>query len=402
MNRPAIRMLAVAALCAGVLSAPRAGVAESVFGLNLIGERMDTGDARSAALGGFVQLIDDSLGVLQYNPATTAWAKKVTFCVAGYVTSDKNKSVDAQEKSVSTKIAGFTFAFPLYRKSLSVSLGYRGRYDPDGEFSVQEKTSEGDLYYNRFERSGGLWTVPFALAADFGPRGKLGGFYSLERGTIENRWVIDFQGSSTADAVSTQYREFSGGGWGVGGVVRPVNRVSLALSYEGAVDYDVATDETYTNASANVSYTENVSLPERWTGSAVVRPGGGFTVYAGGSVSDFEKFRGLAFPADRLVREEVVSVGLEYHRSRALLPIRLSARFEQLPYTLPDGEKIQKMAFTLGTGLLFKSRTGKLDLALQFGKTGSVDTNGYEDQFIRFFMSIAGSEEWKRKRESRY
>ena len=180
---------------------------------------------------------------------------------------------------------------------------------------------------------------------------------------------------------STQNREFSAGGWGAGAVLRPLSRVSLALAYEGAIDYDVTTEETYTNSSANVSYRETMSLPERWTGSAVVRLGGGFTAYAGASVSDFGQFRGLAFPAERLTREEVASVGLEYHKGRSLLPIRASARFEQLPYTMPDGEKITKMAFTLGTGLLFRSRTGKLDLALQFGKTGSVDTNGYEDQF---------------------
>jgi hypothetical protein len=52
--------------------------------------------------------------------------------------------------------------------------------------------------------------------------------------------------------------------------------------------------------------------------------------------------------------------------------------------------------------LIFRSQTGKLDLALEFGSTGSVDANDYEDRFVRFYLSIAGSEEWKRKRGSRY
>ncbi len=402
MNRVATRILLAALLGTVALCAPRSGVAESVFGLNLLGEHMDVGDARTAALGGFVQLMDDSLGVLQYNPASMAWAKRVTFCVAGYVTSDDNKSADTQEKSVSTKISGFNFAFPVYKKTLSVSLGYRGRYDPDGSFSVEQVTSEGDVYFDRFERSGGLWSVPFVLAADLGRYLKLGGSYSLERGTIQDRWIIDFVGASTADAVSNQYREFSGSSWGGGVVLRPVNRVSLGLVYEGVVSYDVSVDETHTNASANSSYQETVSLPARWTASAVVRLGAGFTAYAGGAVRDFENFSGLSFPPERLVREEVASIGVEYRKGNALLPIRASARWEQLPYTMPDGEPIKKVAFTLGTGLLFRSKTGKLDLALQFGKTGSVETNNYEDQFVRFFLSIAGSEEWKRKRGARY
>ena len=56
----------------------------------------------------------------------------------------------------------------------------------------------------------------------------------------------------------------------------------------------------------------------------------------------------------------------------------------------------------LGTGLLFRTGRGKLDMALSFGKVGSVDTNTYEDQQVRFFLSIAGGENWSTKREGRY
>jgi hypothetical protein len=69
---------------------------------------------------------------------------------------------------------------------------------------------------------------------------------------------------------------------------------------------------------------------------------------------------------------------------------------------MPGGEKIHRTAFCLGSGLLFRSRQGKLDAALQFGKTGSVSRNDYEDRFVRFVVSVTGSEEWKRKRETRY
>lgn len=400
-SRPAsIALVVCVGACA--LGATRPARAESVFGLNLVGERLDIGDARTAALGGFVQLMDDSLGVLQYNPATVAWARRVTFGVAGYVTSDQNRTPDLEEKSVSTKLSGLAFAFPIFSNRVSASAGFRGRYDPDGEFSVTQQTSEGDVYADRLERSGGLWTVPFALAVDLGRHAKVGGYYTLERGTLQNRWIVDFEGPSTADAVSNENREFTANGWGAGVLLRPIARVSLGLAYEAAIDYDVAVEETYTNSSANFSYDEVVSLPERWTGSATVRAGAGLTIYAGASVSDFEQFRGLAFPVERLTREEVASLGIEYRRGNSALPIRVSARYEQLPYTMPDGEAIHKTAFTLGTGLLFRSRTGKLDLALQFGKTGDVGSNGYEDQFMRFFLSIAGSEEWKRKRETRY
>ena len=79
----------------------------------------------------------------------------------------------------------------------------------------------------------------------------------------------------------------------------------------------------------------------------------------------------------------------------------MSARYETLPYTLPEGEEISGVAFGIGTGLLFRSGRGKLDMALQFGKMGSADTNGYGDRSVRFTLSITGSEEWRSKREDR-
>jgi hypothetical protein len=98
----------------------------------------------------------------------------------------------------------------------------------------------------------------------------------------------------------------------------------------------------------------------------------------------------------------VASLGLEYRLQGPRIPIRLSARYEKLPYLMPDGEEITKWAFTLGSGLLFRTGRGKLDAALQFGKIGAIDTNTYEDRQVRFYVSITGSESWSTKRESRH
>jgi len=142
--------------------------------------------------------------------------------------------------------------------------------------------------------------------------------------------------------------------------------------------------------------------PDRWTASVTWRIVRGLTVYGGASMSDFTKFEGLDFPSDRLAHERVASVGLEYRIHGTRFPIRASARFEKLPYTMPDGEEISRVAFALGSGLLFRTGKGKLDATLQFGQVGSVDTNTYEDKQVRFYISITGSEAWSTKREGRY
>jgi hypothetical protein len=398
----ASRGIVAAVVCVAALSMVRAPRAESIFGMNLLGERIEAVDARVAALGGFVQIVDDSLGILQYNPAMLAWAKRVSFGASGYVTQDVNQSADFERSMVSTKFSSFGFAFPLFKRTLSASLGYRGRYDPDFDFSVPGETPAGDAYSDVYERSGGTWSIPISVAADLGRYAKVGGTFSLERGTIENRWLIDFAGTGTADATSTQIREVRASGFGGGVVVRPIAGISLGVTYEGQIDYDVKVDETFTNTTADTSYTETMTLPDRWTVSAAWRVARGFNVYAGGSISDFTKFQGLEFPSQRLTEERVASLGLEYRFKGSRFPIRMSARYEKLPYTLPEGEDVTRMSFALGSGLLFRTGRGKLDGALQFAKVGSMDTNGYEDRQVRFYISITGSESWSTNRETRY
>ncbi|HEU4930127.1 MAG TPA: hypothetical protein VFU38_09890 [Candidatus Krumholzibacteria bacterium] len=394
-------VIAMAAL-AGLIARAPAPRADSIFGINLLGERIESVDARVAALGGFVQIVDESLGLLQFNPAMLAFSKRVAFGAAGYVTSDANQSAELERTTVATKFSTLMFAFPLFRRTLTASVGYRGHYDPDFDYSIPGTTTSGEEYNDIFERSGGTWGVPITVAADLGRYAKVGGTISLERGTIENRWLTDFTGSNTVDATSTQIREVSATGFGAGVVVRPIAGVGIGLAFESELDYDVDVTESFTNTAADTSYDETMVQPARWIASAAWRAARGFTVYGGASFSDFTKFEGLAFPTDRLTEEWVAALGLEYRFRGSRFPVRLSGRYEKLPYTLPDGEEITRVSFALGSGLLFRTGRGKLDAALQFGKIGSVDTNTYEDRQVRFYISITGSEQWSTKRETRY
>jgi opacity protein-like surface antigen len=387
------------ALVLGLLVVAGGARAESIFGLNLLGERVDVGDARVSALGGFVQILDDSLGVLQYNPAALAWSKRVSFGVAGCFTSDVNKSAELEQRVNGTKFTNFAFAFPVFRNRVTAGFGFRGRYDPDGTFTLPKVTSEGEDYSEIYERSGGLFAVPLTLAVDAGNYAKIGVFYSIERGTIEDRWTTDFPGSG-ADATSLQERTFTGHALGAGFMTRPTPRLSVGLTYESQIDYDVDVKQTFTNTTADTSFAESATLPARMTASVTFRAARGFVIYLGGSVCDFTRFEGINFPSERLVKEEIAALGLEYKFSSGL-PLRAAFHYEQLPYTMPNGEQIKKMGFTFGSGILMKRGRGKVDAALQFATTGSVDTNTYQDRSVRFYFSITGSEDWKRAREGR-
>jgi len=142
-------------------------------------------------------------------------------------------------------------------------------------------------------------------------------------------------------------------------------------------------------------------MPARMTVSASYRLTRDMTLFAGGSLCDFRDFEGAGFPADRTAQEQIGSFGIEYRLGESRVPLRGSFTYEQLPYTIPDGENIKKVAFAVGTGRLMRGGRGKVDIALQFANTGSVSTNTYSDKSVRFYLSITGSEDWKRKRDRR-
>lgn len=391
----------IAALATAALAGARTGArADSIFGINFIGERVEPGDARLAALGGFVHTVDDSLGVLQYNPAALAWMKRFSFGAAGYFTSDVNKSADVDQRKNGTTFSHLLFAFPLYKQRLTGGVSFRGRYDADGEFITSGVTTENITYNDHYERTGGLFSVPFQVAFDAGNYLKVGAFYSLERGKVEETWLKEFPGND-ADASSDRESVFQGHAYGAGFVTRPISRLSIGLTYESKIDYDVDVTEKFTSTSADTNTSAKASIPARITASLSFRMTREMTLFLGGSRCDFTKFEGTTFPSDRLAEERIGSVGVEYRLGESHTPLRGSFTYEQLPYTIPAGENIKRYAFAVGTGKIMRGGRGKADIALQFANTGSVNTNTYSDRSVRFFLSITGSEDWKRKRDRR-
>jgi hypothetical protein len=390
--------------CLAVWSTATPSRAESIFNLNLVGERLATGDVRATALGGSMQLLDDSLSVLQFNPAMLTYHTKVTFGAAQYLSSDLSRSGSLEEQEVASKFTDFMFAFPLFNR-FTVGLGFRGRYDTDASLTIRSTSSAGEAYRDEFIRSGGLSSYPLSIATNVTRFFKVGAFYTVETGSIENRWNVIFDAPDQRPSFSIQKRTLSGNGWGVGVVVRPVARVLLGLTYEGEIDYDVSVREFFTNSAANGSFDEDMTLPARWVGAAQWR-GEDFAVYAGASLSDFERFEGLDFPANRLQREEMASLGVEYLNGVPVFgrrfPLRLSIAYERLPYEYPEGERVQRVVGGVGTGLKFRDGKGKIDFALQTGKTGSRDGNGLETRILRLYVGVSGAELWKRHRESAY
>jgi hypothetical protein len=390
-------LLIVTLLAAG--AAPAA--ADSKYGLVFLGEKMSSGDVRAISLGSEMQLVADSLA-LQYNPATLADKRKFTFGICGYISTDRGRSEELAETDVSSKISSLVFGFPITSR-VSLGVGYRGLYDAKSNFVITKETENGEQYGEFYNRTGGLTSFPFLAAVNVFRFLHVGGYFSVERGTYENRWDIIFADPTVNPANSTQTWNLRGTAYGFGVVLLPTRGLSVGVTYDSRKEYDTEVQERFTNPSSNSDSTQTTVVPERWTFSAAWRFHPSFAVYGTYTTSDFTRFEGLAFPQDRLYRENAASFGFEYPRGvpigRARFPLRLGASYTQLPYSTPTGERLETLMATLGVGLKLRNRKGKIDLAFQFGVTGDLPTNLIEDRLFRIYLGVSGAEVWQRHAE---
>jgi hypothetical protein len=382
------------------VAVPTGARAASVFSMLLLGEPIEAGEVRSISLGGSTQIMEDSLGVLQLNPALLSRVPRVTIGATQYLAVDEARNSEYSERDVSFTFSSFRAVFPI-AGLFRFAVGYTGRYEPGSGFSVRGETAGGNSYIQQFEKSGGLFSVPLTVAFDLTRFASIGLTYSFERGTIENRWVTVFGEASFAPGAALQKGDFTGNGLGVGIVLRPTGRLSIGGTYEGAIDYDVALSERYSQAALDTTYAGAFTLPRRVMLGAAWRLGDNWIVLASGAWRDFAGFEGAGFSQGDLSAEQSASLGGEYLRGFRLggtqFPVRVGFNYQRFPYDFPAGKKVEKFLVSLGTGVVVKGGKGKLDIAIQGGRAGSRGTNGIEDRLVRIFLGISAGEEWKRK-----
>jgi len=387
-------------LLVGLLCLPVGVRAASLFSMVFLGERVERGDVRSIGLGASSQLLPDTLAAMSINTALLARLNRTTVSASQVIRFDRGSSDNYEERDISASFPGIMLAVPI-RHFVTVSIGYKGRYDPEGSFSVPGTSGSGDTYRTDFTKTGGLWSVPMGLAFNLTRFLEVGGTVSLERGFIQERWDIIFDESGFVPSAGFKKEEFEGASYSASGILNLGSRIMIGGIWESEIDYDTYIQERYSKATLDTAYSSKVNLPARLTVQATARLTRRITVAASATVSDFATFTGLEFPTHRLDREEAFAVGLEYGRLFRV-PWRFGFSYEKLPYQHPglvaaDAADIRKVLFSVGTGVNIFGGRGKLDLAVQFGSQGSIDENGIQDRMIRIYIGANGSEAWRRK-----
>ena len=385
--------VAAMVLLAGVEPA----VAESIFGQSYFGNSAAMTDARSEGRGGASFGYTDSLNANVSNPTQLVDLRRVTFTLVsswGNVNSEDSLGTVKRMGIVNPTLR---LAFPMGQR-LGLGLGYVARrstqwvilrdavVSPDPEFPVPET----------LEREGTFFDFPFELGVRVLPKLRAGVGFLMVRGTLRQRYSAVLPGAGTNPA-DVREEVFSGNAVKFGLGLYDLGSLSLTGFYVPEHDMDVdvtvrgvskdsrSNDTRLDTFPARLGAGGRLGLPGRWSFGLDYRWEG------------WSSYRGRQAFTGSMEDEWSVHGGLELeeegHGKRRKAPYRLGGWYRSWNYSL-QGETVTEWGVSAGTAIQLAGPYSRLDLAVQYGKVGSLSRNGVQESFLRLVVSITGGEKW--------
>ncbi len=386
--------------------------AQSLFSLNYIGEHTFRGGGRDAALAFSSGALPDSTAALTMNPATTASLTRVTLGLNQRFLYGTAVYGDNEASRNNYQLPAVVVAFPL-AEGLVFNMGYRTRFEGRVDFTVPAAVS-GPSYgwsgsaLEEYSHNGSLYSVPIGVAWKIHDRVSLESEIHLERGSIRDKVTENFQNQDYSLVNSEMDRNFSATSWGISILAKPHSRLMLGATYDAEINYSVNERVDYSLAELNSRSSYDFSLPsayslslaagisERWWITSAL------WMREAPEAEGFEQFEGA------LGEERMIAVGLERLRSSgknsffSRIPLRIGYYEDRWHIEIPEGEPVISRFVTFGSGIKLPGGPGSLDLSFEFGKIGSNDSNGIEENVMRINLSVNVSEAWKRREKKKY
>ncbi|HDQ46103.1 MAG TPA: hypothetical protein ENN17_11515 [bacterium] len=356
-------------------------------------------DTRALGMGEFAVANPDPNRIARLNPAALTSVTTTRLSLQYLIDDTETQDLAAQTRSLYSNFNGFQFAMPLGR-GLHLSLGITTVTRVHYHY-IREDQIRGTPYIRSIEGSGGLNL--FYLSGAWQPIKNLsvGVSGTFAFGRILEDWRVTFpQGSdftATHDEVSTHYE---GRGITAGLLFRPKDWWILGAVFSRDIELDTRTDVN------NIATT----LPERVGGYTYPGFWGiGTSIYIQNKwmigmdfrQTDWTRLAMNENPVPKTVTANQFSVGIEkipnpdpFSRYLGRIPLRIGATHK--PYFSRDekGNTIPETWMTLGLGLPLFLNASHIDLALGFGRRGSLDKNGISENLMRLTLSLTGGERW--------
>jgi hypothetical protein len=373
---------------------------DSPFAIGSFGMPVMEVDGRGMGMGGVsVALGGENFSLL--NPATLAgWHRSgISGQVIPVYSFPRDRSASSSNRSYEFSYVRMVFPIP---SKFVVSAGVQQFLDFDWEVD-RPFTFQGATLTETFRSSGTVFKAQVAVARALFAGLQAGAGLDFYRGGISDDTGIAFQNTfypaGTAIDVNDEYSyETSGFGITTGLFYTPYRRLNLGFYIIPSLDLRL--DETFKTAGG-VSSEQVLSagIPLSWGVGSTFRLRKDLLVAFDHLRTAWSSFA-LEGSSLQLRDEWTYSIGAEFtssqHTSQSWLKrssFRAGFRLRSLPMEI-EGNEVRERVGTFGIGVPIGHGNGRLDLALEAGSRGGIETNGIRERLVRIGVSLSAFEKW--------
>jgi hypothetical protein len=380
--------------------------AQSIFGINYLGEHEFSGSARYRALGLSSYALIDSAGAISANPATMADLTRLTFSLVENlsVTNVRSGSEAAYESRF--RLPSVMFGVPL-RKGLVFGFGYLTEFGSKGDFTFAYPIENAATAYEVFRHRSGLFNAPLSLAWRPVSWARVAGVYRIERGSIEDDYQVQFKKDYYSTIESKRVRSFSGSSWSGSALVNVRPRLSVGFGWNAGVSYKGDETFTYSRGELDSLAAWRFKLPSSWEAGAAYGITERYWVSAHFWRQGASETRGFEQLAGSIGDERLIALGVERRPDKAAgsffgrIPLRLGFYENRWHLEYPAGHPVNARFITFGSGFDLPGGPGAIDLSFEIGQIGSVGSNGVDERVFRMVLGLSASEPWSKRRKER-
>lgn len=383
----------------------------SILSSRGLGMNFEHPNTRAQGMGYFSIANIDPFSISRTNPASLFIHKTTRFST--FYFNENNYYEDQLHGSAYSQYSnfdGFNIVIPLH-KNFGISSGLTPLTRIDYKINF-DKFIDSYAYAKTIYSTGGLNSFDFSCYWSYNNKFSLGITGRYIFGNINTTWRINFDNTTfdqTKYALSTKNNGFN---YKLGIILKPISSITIGAVYSPQVKLNQtttndmaiklgneATTKIYNESDTSITYPGSYGLGVSYMINKFGLIGIDYVI------TEWESLKIDGEKPDYINNVNKLSVGFE-----SFSPINPTASFfKKIRYRLgfchkpylsldPEGNKINESWISFGLGLPIKRRSAEINLAVNYGKRGSLQKNGIAENLFRVSLSLSIGERWFQRR----
>ncbi len=357
---------------------------------------------KAVGMGGAGIGVSETLTLNALNPAANDIRGITSLSVQFEYEFVNSQSDVGKTNTLNGNASGLQFMFPLKKYLTFISMV---RSLTSSRYMLNTvQYSDSARYTRTIEGNGGLSAVALGVQYKYKDLVSVAGLINYNFGSINEIWKLEFDDSEYQDSKDSYNSHLSSVSYDLGLLVKPGRRWSVGLLYRTGCDLDQRTDVQLGTGYAKKYPNGKISWP------SALGAGFSFSLAKMLIAVDYFSQSWSNYQVDGIKRNDFKNYwrlggGLEYldssrptDRYSRRVAYRLGAYYAQLPFSYSSGNAVDEVFITAGLSLPFSMNNGRVDMALEAGKRGNTTVFPYQENILRFSISVMGGERWFMRR----